>query len=164
VSKTVITLAIVTVLVTVFAAVLAAGTATAMKGSADVVEIEPVSVAVKAAAGQRVQLDVSIDIARSWHLYAHGDTMAIGVDLVPDEGFPLADFRAEYPDGHVGEFFGEKVVMLEGKNVIEATALVPAGLAAGEHELDLLLTVQACDDKVCLAPARVPVKMTLTIE
>ena len=154
--KTVIALAVVVVF--------AAGTAAAMKGSADVVDVEPVSSAVKAAAGQRAQLDVKIDIARSWHLYAHGDTMAIGVDLVPDKGFPLADFRAEYPEGHMGEFFGEKVMMLEGKNGIEATALVPAGLAPGEHELGLLLTVQACDDKICLAPAKVPVKMTLTIE
>lgn len=154
--KTVITIAL--------AIALAAGTAAAMKGSADMVDVEPVSSTVKAAAGQRAQLDVKVDIARSWHLYAHGDTNFIGVDLVPDKSFPLADFRAEYPEGHAREFFGEKIMMLEGKNVIEATALVPAGLAAGEHELGLLLTVQACDDKTCLAPAKMPVKMTLTIE
>lgn len=143
---------------------LAAGTAAAMKGSADVVEAKPVRAAVTAAAGQRVQLDVKLDIARSWHLYAHGDTTYMGVDLVPDEGFPLADLRAEYPAGHEGEFFGEKVVMLEGRNTIKVSALVPGGLAAGEHALDLKLTVQACDDKTCLAPARIPVPMTLTVE
>lgn len=154
--KTVIALALVATLVT--------GAAAAMKGSADVVEAKPVSAAVTGAAGQRVALDVKLDIDRTWHLYAHGDTVYIGVDLVPDEDFPLADFRAEYPEGHEGEFFGEKVFMLEGRNTIKATALVPSGLAAGEHALGLKLTVQACDDKTCLAPAKIPVSMNLTIE
>jgi thiol:disulfide interchange protein DsbD len=156
VRKTVIALGLV--------AVLAGSARAAIKGSADVVEVKPARTAVTAAAGQRARLDVKVDIARTWHLYAHGDSVFIGVDLVPDEDFPLADFRAVYPAGHEGEFFGEKVMMLEGKNVIEATALVPAGLEPGEHALGFHLTVQACDDKTCLAPAKVPVAMTLTIE
>ncbi|MCP4573091.1 MAG: hypothetical protein GY838_12110 [bacterium] len=154
--KTVIALALV--------AALATAAAAALKGSADVVGVEPVQVSVQASAGQRVQLDVKLDIERSWHLYAHGDTNFIGVNLVPAEDFPLADFRAEYPKGHEGEFFDMKVWMLEGKNTIEASALVPAGLDAGRHALDLLLTVQACDDKTCLAPVDVPVKVTLILQ
>ena len=30
---------------------------------------------------------LKLDIATKWHIYAHGDTNFIGVDLVPDEGF-----------------------------------------------------------------------------
>ena len=135
-----------------------------MKGSADVVKVKPAPAAVSAAAGGPVVFAVKVDISRKWHLYAHGDTTFIGVNLVPDEGFPLADFTAVYPEGHAAEFFGEKVVMLEGKNSIEVTAQVPADLAAGTHALDMKLTVQACDDKTCLAPAYIPVQVKLTVE
>lgn len=135
-----------------------------MKGSSDVVKVKPVPTAVSAAAGGPVVFAVKLDIDRKWHLYANGDTNFIGVNLIPDEGFPLADFAAVYPAGHAGEFFGEKVVMLEGKNEIEVSAQVPADLATGTHALDMKLTVQACDDKTCLAPAYIPVQVQLTVE
>ena len=48
----------------------------------------------------------------------------IGIDLVPEDTFPLQEFRAEYPAGIEGEFFGEKVHMLAGANVIKASALI----------------------------------------
>ena len=134
------------------------------RGSADVVKVAPAEAVVSAAPGARVAFAVEVDIAERWHLYAHGDTTFIGVDLVPAETFPLQEFTAAYPEGHEGEFFGEKVHMIAGENVIKATALVPAGLAAGEHPLELALTVQACDDKTCLAPAKVPVVITLKVE
>jgi len=135
-----------------------------MKGSADVVKVKPAPAAVVAAADGPVTFAVKLDIERKWHLYAHGDTTFIGVDLLPDEGFPLEDFSAVYPKGHEGEFFGEKVFMLEGKNEIEVSARVPADLTTGTHTLDLKLTVQACDDKTCLAPAYIPVQVKLTVE
>ncbi len=135
----------------------------APRGSADVVKAAPAAKVVTAGPGARVVFEITVDIAPTWHLYAHGDTNFIGVDLVPAEDFPLADFKAEYPEGHEGEFFGEKVRMLEGANVIKASAAVPAGMQ-GEQPLELGLTVQACDDKTCLAPASIPVTLTLKIQ
>ena len=148
-------------MITVVTAGLALGQ---MKGSADVVKATAATSAIKSAPGEKVSFDVKIDIQEKWHIYAHGDTNFIGVDLVPDEGFVLTDFEAEYPAGHEGEFFGDKVVMIEGKDVIKASALVPADLAVGEHELAFSVTVQACDDKMCLAPAYIPVTLKLTVE
>jgi thiol:disulfide interchange protein DsbD len=135
-----------------------------MKGSGDVVKVAPVTSAVTAKAGERVEMALKLDIATRWHIYAHGDTTFIGVDLVPAEEFPLKEFTAVYPKGHPKEFFGEMVQMIEGKEKITASALVPADLAQGEHDLTLKVTVQACDDKTCLAPAYLPVSFTLTVE
>lgn len=154
-------IALITLLLTVATAGLAFG---AMKGSADVVKVAAEPAAVSSTAGERVTFTVQVDIAKRWHLYAHGDTNFIGVDLVPDEGFPLEDIQVEYPEGHEKEFFGDLVEMIEGKEKIQASALVPAGLSAGEHDLALKLTVQACDDKTCLAPAYLPVVLKLTVE
>ncbi len=136
----------------------------AMKGSADVVKASASPAAVSSPAGERVSFEIKLDIQERWHLYAHGDTNSIGVDLVPAEDFPLEDFQAEYPAGHEKEFFGDMMFMIEGKKVIKASALVPAALSEGEHELNMQVTIQACDDKVCLAPAYLPVVVKLTVE
>lgn len=147
------------------AVILMAGAAQAqMKTSANVVKAVPATGVVTATAGERVAFDVKMDISKKWHIYAHGDTNFIGVDLVPSEMFPLDDFQAEYPPGHEGEFFGEKVVMIEGKEVIKGSARVPAGMPAGEYPLEFEVTVQACDDKTCLAPAYIPVAFKLQVK
>lgn len=154
-------IALITLLLAIATASLAFG---AMRGSGDVVKTTATPVAVSSAAGERVEFTVKVDISERWHLYAHGDTNFTGIDLVPDEGFPLEDFQAKYPKGHEKEFFGDLVMMIEGKEKIQASALVPAELEAGEHDLNLKLTVQACDDKTCLAPAFLPVNLKLTVE
>jgi len=152
-------------LLTLVVCALGAGLALgAMKGSADVVKVSATPTTLNAAPGEEVAFAVKVDIQNTWHLYAHGDTTFIGLDLVPDEGFVLADFAAVYPEGHEGEFFGEKVVMISGKETIEASAVVPQDLKPGVHELELSVTVQACDDKTCLAPADLPIKLKLTVK
>lgn len=151
-------------LMLVLVVLLVAGGAWAMKGSADVVTTMPGTPMVSAAPGTRVDFAIKVDIAKKWHIYAHGDSNFIGVDLVPVEGFPLQDLQAEYPHGHAGEFFGEQVVMISGQNLIKASALVPEGLAAGVHDLKFTVTAQACDDKSCLPPADIPVTVKLTVK
>jgi hypothetical protein len=136
----------------------------AMKGSADVVKASPSPAVLSSVAGERVSFDVKLDIRKKWHIYAHEDTNFIGVDLAPDEGNPLKELQAEYPAGHEKEFFGDMVFMIEGQDTITASALVPADLAKGEHDLFFSVTVQACDDKMCLAPAYIPVAVKLTVE
>ncbi len=142
----------------------AAGCRAAVKGSSDVVTVTAAEPAVTGTAGQRIDLAIKLDIARSWHIYAHADTNFIGVDLVPAEDFPLQDLQVVYPRGHQKEFFGEKVFMIEGHDTIKASALVPAGMEAGEYPLEFKITVQACDDKTCLAPAYIPVTVKLTVK
>jgi hypothetical protein len=136
----------------------------ALKGSGDVVKAITRQKAISAAPGQRITFEVSVIIAPHWHLYAHGDSNFIGVDLIPDESFPLEEFDARYPAGEEGEFFGEKVRMISGSQVITGEAVVPETLARGLHKVKLGLTVQACDDKTCLAPASLPVEMELTVK
>ncbi len=142
----------------------AAGCQAAVKGSADVVSVAAGAPEITGTAGQRVDLAVKLDIARSWHIYAHADTNFIGVDLVPDEDFPLQELQVVYPQGHQKEFFGDKVFMIEGKDIIKASALVPAGMKPGKYPLQFKVTAQACDDKTCLAPAYIPVAFTLEVK
>ncbi len=136
----------------------------AIKGSADVVQVSVVEESVTGAAGQRVEFSINLDIAETWHVYAHGDTNFIGVEVVLGEDFPLAEFAAEYPTGHESEFFGETVWMISGANQIKAAAVIPEGMEPGEYEIAVGVKVQACDDKLCLAPIDLPVTISLTVE
>ena len=143
---------------------LAVPASAALKGSGDVVKASLRQKALTAAPGQRLTFQLAVDIAPRWHLYAHGDTNYIGVDLIPDESFPLEEFDAAYPAGHAGEFFGEMVTVIDGSQVISGEAVVPETLARGVHKVKMGLTVQACDDKTCLAPASLPVEFELTVK
>ena len=136
----------------------------AVKSSGDVVKASLRQKALTAAPGQRLTFQVAVDIAPRWHCYAHGDTNFIGLDLLPDETFPLEEFDAAYPAGKLGEFFGEKVLMIAGSQVIDAEAEVPPTLKRGPYKVKLALTVQACDDKSCLAPANLPLEFDLTVK
>ncbi len=154
-------IALLTLLVLALGAGLASG---ALKGSAAVIKASARPTVLSSAPGQEVFFKIKLDIQEKWHIYAHGDTNFIGVDLVPAEEFPLVEFQAEYPAGHEKEFFGDMVAMIEGTEMIKVSAVVPDSLAKGEYELDLQVTVQACDDKICLAPAFLPVALKLTVE
>jgi hypothetical protein len=155
-------------LLTVVAASLAAAGAgeekPKMQNSGDKVQVSVAPGKLSAHPGARVSFKVNFTIEPKWHLYAHEDSMFIGIDLVPAEAFPLTDLKIDYPAGHEGEFFGEQVVILEGSDTVVATGTVPESLAPGTYALDLALTVQACDDKICLAPAHLPVAVELAVQ
>ena len=135
-----------------------------MKGSADVVKASAATSVVTGAAGERVEFAIELDISKTWHIYAHGDTNFIGVDLTPSESFPLQKLDAMFPTGHQKEFFGEMVYMIDGTSQIKVSAFIPADLAKGEHKLEFGVTVQACDDKTCLAPIDLPVTVKLKVQ
>lgn len=135
-----------------------------MKNSGDKVQVSAAPGRLAAHPGERVSFKVNYTVEPKWHLYAHEDSMFIGIDLVPAEGFPLTELKIDYPAGHEDEFFGEKVVILEGSGTVVAAGTVPESTAPGEYPLQLALTVQACDDKICLAPAYLPVAVVLEVQ
>lgn len=137
------------------------------KTSADVVKVTgPAPLTAKA--GAQVAFDVKVEIAKPWHLYSNvyaedPESLYIGVALAADEGSPLTDVKVVYPAAVKGNFLGEEVLMHAGALTLKVTATVPAG-AKGELVVPLSLTTQACDDKVCLRPADLPVTVKVTVQ
>lgn len=145
----------------------AKGPASPPKTSADVVKVTGPA-ALTAKAGATVAFEVKAEIAKHWHLYSHSyaedpESLYIGIDLTAGEGFPLTDLKVEYPAAVKGDFLGEEVMMHAGALVLKVTAKVPAG-AKGELSGPLNLAAQACDDKVCLRPADLPVTVKVTVQ
>jgi hypothetical protein len=137
------------------------------KTSADVVKVTSPA-AITAKAGAQITFEVKAEIAPHWHLYSHSyaedpESMFIGVDLTAGEGCPLTDVKVVYPEAKKGNFLGDEVMMLEGALVLKVTATVPA-TAKGELAAALSLSAQACNDKVCLRPADLPVAVKVTVQ
>ena len=138
------------------------------RSTADVVKATVLPGQISGTAGEDVALKVHLQIADTWHLYDHQYTLDpesyfIGVDLKPAEDADLAGFGVVFPAGDESEFMGDKVVLLHHTTDIEVTVKLPDS-ASGTVRIPLILTAQACDDKICLQPSEIPVVINVTIE
>ena len=129
-----------------------------MRDSATVVTATVAPETLRAAVGDPVRLTVTMTIADGWHLYAHGDSTYCGINIAGLDSLPLAAVRVDYPAGHPGTFLGAPVQLLRGTEQAVVTGYLTA-LPAGPLHLEL--ECQACDEKSCLAPAWLPLDVTV---
>jgi len=129
-----------------------------MRDSSSVVTVSVAPDTVRASVGETVQFDVSMEIDKGWHLYAHGDKTYYGISLNMPEDLPLAGVKVAYPEGHMGKFLGDPVRLLEKSETITVSGIV---MVAPEKPLSMEFELQACDDKSCLAPAWIPVQVVV---
>jgi hypothetical protein len=114
--------------------------------------------------GDTLRFQVTLEVDPRWHLYAHEDTLFYGIDLQLPEEPPLEAIAVTYPTGQPAKFFGEKVQVLHGRQVIQVRGVVKDGPGAGKHLLKLQMAVQACDLTRCLAPAFLPLEVELNLK
>ena len=123
------------------------------------------------AAGKKISLKFDITPKRGMHVYAPGkhDYQVIAVKLDPQPWMKIAP--TSYPPSEIYEFkeLGEKVetygkpfTLVQDVTVLN-TAAAKKALAA-PVKLTGKLEYQACDDKVCYAPAKIPVSFDLTVK
>lgn len=123
------------------------------------------------AAGDKVTLTFDITPKRNMHVYAPGkhdyQVIAVTIDAQPW----LKAAPTSYPPSEIYYFkeldekvetYGKPFTLKQDMNVL-STAAAKKALAAGPIKLTGKLQYQACDDKVCYAPARVPVSFDLTV-
>jgi uncharacterized protein YyaL (SSP411 family) len=117
-------------------------------------------------AGATVEAAVALEIKPGWHLYANPTGVEIlkptTLDLEP--GQSAADLRVTYPAGQakvLGSLGQEKVSLYEGKVEIPVKFALAKDTKPGTLTLRFRLRYQACDDKVCLAPASLTIPLEL---
>jgi Disulphide bond corrector protein DsbC len=124
-------------------------------------------------AGKRIALTFEISPKRGMHVYAPGkhDYQVIAISLDPQPW--MKPQPTKYPPSEIHDFveLNEKVEVyskpftLVQELSVPATAAVRKQLAAASSlTVSGLLTYQACDDKVCYAPAKVPVRFVLKVK
>ena len=124
----------------------------------------------EAAAGKKLSLTFDITPKRGMHVYAPGkhDYQVIAVKIDPQPWIKVAP--TTYPPSEIYHFkeldekvetYGKPFKLVQDVTVL-ATPAAKKALAAGPIKLTGKLEYQACDDKVCYAPTRIPVTFELT--
>ncbi len=124
------------------------------------------------APGQAVSLTFDITPKRAMHVYAPGkhDYQVIAVKLDPQPWLKVAP--TTYPPSEIYHFkeldekvetYGKPFTLVQDITILN-TAAAKRALAASPIKLSGRLEYQACDDKVCYAPTKVPVNFALTVK
>ena len=124
------------------------------------------------APGQKLSLSFDVTPKRNMHVYAPGkhDYQVIAVKLDPQPWIRVAP--TSYPPSEIYHFkeldekvetYGKPFTLVQEISVLD-TAAAKKALAAGPVKLSGVLTYQACDDKVCYAPSKVPINFALTVK
>lgn len=105
-----------------------------------------------------MRVTVEAEILPGFHINsnrpAEGYLIPTELRLKGPAGFSLEkiDYPAAHPESFT--FSNEKIAVYDGK--VSFLARLRAGAAAGAQRLDFELSYQACNDRLCLPPARIP--------
>jgi uncharacterized protein YyaL (SSP411 family) len=118
--------------------------------------------------GQSLRAVVSLAIKDSWHIYANptGVDILKPTTLVLDANQPARDLKVSYPAGAakvLGSLGKEKVSLYEGKVELPLSVALGREIPTGKVKVLLKLRFQACNDKVCLAPASLTIPLELDV-
>ena len=124
------------------------------------------------APGQKLSLSFDITPKRGMHVYAPGkhEYQVIAVKLDPQPWMKVP--ATTYPPSEIYFFkeldekvetYGKPFTLVQDITVLN-TAAAKKALAASPIRLSGRLEYQACDDKVCYAPAKIPVSFALTVK
>jgi hypothetical protein len=120
--------------------------------------------------GKKLTLSFQVTPKRAMHVYAPGkhDYQVITVEIDPQPWLKVAP--TTYPPSEIYHFkeldekvgtYGKPFTLVQDVNVLN-TAAARKALSGSPLKLTGRLRYQACDDKVCYAPTRVPVSFELT--
>jgi DsbC/DsbD-like thiol-disulfide interchange protein len=120
--------------------------------------------------GEKVSLTFDITPKRGMHVYAPGkhDYQVIAVKIDPQPWLKIAP--TTYPPSEIYYFkeldekvetYGKPFTLVQDVTILN-TAAAKKAIAAGPVKLSGKLEYQACDDKVCYAPAKIPVSFELS--
>ena len=122
------------------------------------------------APGSELSVTIDIKIAQGWHIYANpsglDEIAPTKLTLEIDAGSATMLESVQYPDG-IAKLLAStgksKVTVLENNVEIKATIKLDPKLKPGSHALMFNLHCQACNDKSCLSPARLAVKVPIEV-
>ncbi len=120
--------------------------------------------------GSAFHAAVVADVAEGWHVNAHHPSLdyLIATAFVVDANTPAGfSFDAPIYPPHLEKAFaftkGATLRVYEGRIPIGLAATAARELAPGAVSIEGTLTVQACNDTSCLAPARIRIAIPVTI-
>lgn len=117
--------------------------------------------------GSEISATVLVSIAEGWHINSSAPSdenliaTALSFQTVP--GVTVADVRFPAAEERRFGFSDAPVEVYEGTISIEASLRIGENLKPGTYTIPVILTYQACNDNVCLAPTSVRTEIILTV-
>jgi len=135
--------------------------------SAKQVSVEAILSADKIQSGQTAQIAIMLKINEGWHVNSHKPTFdyLIGTrfELQQVEGIIVTD--VQYPDGKLVplSFADQPIDVYEGTTILFASIKLSDKMAPGSDTLKGSVTVQACNNQLCLAPSTMELSIPVEI-
>jgi thioredoxin:protein disulfide reductase len=138
------------------------------QGSAKVVKVTPGESVYKVKRGGSVQISVVIKVDDGYHINSNrpSEKYLIPTALKIERTAGLTTTPVIYPKAKLQRFEFSKTPLsvFEGKVVLKLTARAPGSTAPGSQTLKAKLTVQACNNELCLRPEPVHVSIPIQVE
>jgi hypothetical protein len=117
--------------------------------------------------GNRITLVFELDLPPKMHVYAPGVEGGYRPVVVSIERNPYLKIHpTEFPEPHLLhlEAIGETVPVFDGKVRIFQDVTISPRYGESKLAFPVVLSYQACDDRICYPPTKVPVEFELEIE
>lgn len=138
------------------------------QGSAKVVKAAPGESVYKIKRGAAVQIAVIIEVDEGYHINSNrpAEKYLIPTALTIERTAGLTTSPVIYPKAKLQKFeFSQKPLsVFEGKAILKLTARALSSSATGAQTLKGKLTVQACNNQLCLRPQTIDVNIPLQVE
>lgn len=138
------------------------------QGSAKVVKVSPGESVYKVKRGGSVQITVVIEVDEGYHINSNrpSDKNLIPTALKFDRTAGLTTTPVIYPKAKMQkfEFSPKPLSVFDEKVVLRVTVRALPSLSPGSQTVRAKLTVQACNNQLCLRPQTVDISVRLQVE
>jgi thioredoxin:protein disulfide reductase len=138
------------------------------QGSAKVVKVTVGESVYKVKRGGAVHVEVIVDVEDGYHINSNrpAEKYLIPTALKVERMTGLKTTPVVYPKAKLQkfEFSPKPLSVFEGKVVLKLTARALAAINPGSQALKAKLTVQACNNQLCLRPQTIDVSIPLQVE
>lgn len=138
------------------------------QGSAKVVKVSPGESVYKVKRGGSVQIAVVIEVDDGYHINSNrpSDKNLIPTALKLERAAGLTTTPVIYPKAKMEkfEFSPKPLSVLDGKFLLRLTVRARPSTAPGSQTLKAKLTVQACNNQLCLRPQTIDLSIPLQVE
>lgn len=118
-------------------------------------------------AGEEAPIALWVQLDEEWHINSHSPSISylIGTELKLDPPDGVRISPVAYPTSveYRFDFAEEPVDVYEGEFPLFFTVTTDASHSGGTVQIPAELTLQACNNEVCLAPSKVSLELTLEV-
>ncbi len=137
------------------------------QGPLQVVDAQIVMASDGAHSGSSQKAAIVANVAAGYHINAHKPSFdyLIPTEVKFENGHAAAVEKTMYPAGKPQKFSfsNDPLSVYQGKFLIGLVLKIPAGIAPGVYVMKGTLNYQACNDRACFAPSRVPLALTIKV-